>query len=361
MTKTPATSSTQTTTSAISGALGHLTIHQRSQFDSFRNILAAAKLYTPGDPPSHDDTTLLRFLRARKFDPHKAHDQFASTEKWRAENDVNRLYATFPTDEMQRAKLFYPRWTGRRDKHGVPVYVYRLAALDAAMQKELHSAPERRRYERIVALWEFMRRFTLPLCSALPHTSPAPISSVFSIIDLGGVSLGTMWSLRHHLQQASELATAHYPETLHRIAVVNAPGFFGTVWGWIKAWFDEGTRNKVHVLDSNPGPTLLTFIDAANLPKAYGGQLDFTYEDEPNLDAPARAALNSDAVPSGPVVFDVKEGWTRPEGYEEHRVNGLRKQSSEGGKQDQKGTESAGEGGMKPGHKRRWLNFSSTN
>jgi hypothetical protein len=43
-----------------------------------------------------------------------------------------------------------------------------------------------------------------------------------------------MWSLRRHLQQASELATAHYPETLHTIAVVNAPSFFPTVWSWIK-------------------------------------------------------------------------------------------------------------------------------
>ena len=81
-----------------------------------------------------------------------------------------------------------------------------------------------------------MTRFTLPLCSALPHPGApeTPISAVTSIIDLTNVSLGTMWSLRHHLQQASELATAHYPETLHTIAVVNAPSFFPTVWGWIK-------------------------------------------------------------------------------------------------------------------------------
>jgi hypothetical protein len=43
-----------------------------------------------------------------------------------------------------------------------------------------------------------------------------------------------MWSLRRHLQQASELATAHYPETIHQIAIVNAPAFFPTIWSWIK-------------------------------------------------------------------------------------------------------------------------------
>ena len=34
-----------------------------------------------------------------------------------------------------------------------------------------------------------------------------------------------------------------------------------------KAWFDEGTRLKVHVLGRDPGPTLRELIDADNLPK----------------------------------------------------------------------------------------------
>lgn len=102
-----------------------------------------------------------------------------------------------------------------------------------------------------VALHELTLRFTLPFCSALPRPSspasstsgepasaqlqpPPPITSSTSIVDLGGVSLSLMWSLRRHLQQASELATAHYPETIHQIAVVNAPTFFPTIWSWIK-------------------------------------------------------------------------------------------------------------------------------
>jgi len=175
-----------------------------------------------------------------------------------------------------------------------------------------------------------------------------PITSVFSIIDLGGVSLATMWSLRHHLQQASEIATAHYPETLHKIAVVNAPSFFGTVWGWIKAWFDEGTRTKVHVLDSNPGPTLLKMIDAENLPKIYGGELHFSFEDEPVLDEPAKQVLGQDALPSGPVFF--KDGkWGRPEGYVEENGTVEGNGSAESARTSVDSTRS----------KRRWFGFSS--
>ena len=90
-----------------------------------------------------------------------------------------------------------------------------------------------------VALWEFMGRFAHPLCSHLPHsTSPTPISSVLAIIDFDNVSFKSLWSLRGHLQEASALATANYPETLHTIAVVNTPSFFPTVWGWIKVEHD---------------------------------------------------------------------------------------------------------------------------
>ena len=86
-----------------------------------------------------------------------------------------------------------------------------------------------------VALYEYMTRFTLPLCSHLSHaTSPTPISSTTSIIDLGDASFTSLWQLRHHLQEASSLSTANYPETLHHVAIVNSPSFFPTIWRWIK-------------------------------------------------------------------------------------------------------------------------------
>jgi CRAL/TRIO domain len=85
-----------------------------------------------------------------------------------------------------------------------------------------------------VALYEAMTQFVMPLCAYLPHPTPTSISSVTTIIDLSGVSLSSMWTLRNHLQEASRLATANYPETLNTIAVVHSPPFFPTIWGWIK-------------------------------------------------------------------------------------------------------------------------------
>ena len=92
-----------------------------------------------------------------------------------------------------------------------------------------------------------MTRFVLQLCSSIPHTmTPTPVSSVTTIIDLEQVSLGSMWSLRSHLQQASTMATANFPETLNEIAVVNAPSFFATIWSWIKVVGDLRLAHKMY-------------------------------------------------------------------------------------------------------------------
>ncbi|KAL5501518.1 hypothetical protein ACEPAH_8778 [Sanghuangporus vaninii] len=297
---------------SFKGHLGHLTPEQEQALETFKEILGNAGLYTPATETSrasHDDATLARFLRARRFDPIKAEKQFADRLSWEKKHDVHDLFANFPTDEFENSRRYYPRWTGRRDRQGLPLYVYKLSALSDNIQEEIHSVPPQRRYERIVVLYEVMTRFVAPLCTYLPHEiEPTPVSAVTAIIDLGNVSMRQMWALRNHLQEASELANANYPETLGTVVVVNAPGFFSTIWSWVKAWFDENTRDKIHILghlnkpDSASSKEITSLIDPVNLPLCYGGQLGWDFFDEPNLDDAACQVIGE--VPKGPWIFD---------------------------------------------------------
>ncbi|KAJ7750957.1 CRAL/TRIO domain-containing protein [Mycena maculata] len=285
----------------FAGHLGHLSPSQESAFVAFKQALGDAKLYDDAGP-SHDDPTLLRFLRARSWDPAAALKQFSDSHAWRNKHDVDNLFATFDSAELEDSRRFYPRWTGRRDKNGMPVYVYHLASLNSAIQKELNAVPPERRYQRIIALYEGMIRFTMPLCSYLPHPTQTPISCVVTIIDLQDVAIGSMWTLRSHLAESAKLATANYPETLSTIAIVNAPSFFPTIWGWIKGWFDKGTQNKIHILGKNPRETLLTLIDPQNLPRQYGGTLEWEFFSGPNLDDVTKEAVGGE-LPKGPALF----------------------------------------------------------
>ncbi|PPR04499.1 hypothetical protein CVT24_013105 [Panaeolus cyanescens] len=288
----------------FTGHMNNLTSDQEKALAAFKESLTSVGLYKPASPESessHNDPTLLRFLRARSWDVTAAQKQFSDAEKWRAMHQVDDLFISATMEELEDSKRFYPRWTGRRDKNGIPLYVYRLNSLEA-IQNELYAIPAKTRYHRIIVLYELMTRFTFPLCSNLPRRiDPIPVSSTTTIIDLENVSFGSMWKLRHHLQEASKLSTANYPETLHSIAIVNSPSFFPTIWNWIKGWFDEGTRQKIHVLGRDLGSALRELVDAENLPKVYGGELEWVFTDEPSLDGDTKQLIGE--MPKGAVIF----------------------------------------------------------
>jgi hypothetical protein len=74
---------------------------------------------------------------------------------------------------------------------------------------------------RLFALYENLTRFVMPLCSAVPgRPNPeTPVDQSNNIVDISKVGLKQFWNLKGHMQDASTLATAHYPETLDRIFV----------------------------------------------------------------------------------------------------------------------------------------------
>lgn len=60
-------------------------------------------------------------------------------------------------------------------------------------------------------------------------------------------------------------------------------------------------------------PTLLKYVDASNIPKRYGGSLDWDFGDAVSLDEESKKALGLETLPRGPVRFSDEEGF-RPVG-----------------------------------------------
>ncbi|KAM0325938.1 hypothetical protein ACHAQA_007243 [Verticillium albo-atrum] len=316
------------------GHLGSLSDHQETQFLAFKQLLQERGLYTPGPPASHDDPLLLRYLRARRWSPTDALTQFADTEAWRAANDIDLLYRTIELPAYDASRRLYPQWTGRRDRRGIPLYVFEIKTLDSkavadyekqgkdgkAISQAKSDGQTPQGLLRLFALYENLTRFNMPFCTQLPDREfpEAPITMSTNIVDINGVSLRQFWNLKNHMQAASQLATAHYPETLDRIFVIGAPGFFTTVWGWIKRWFDPITVSKIFILsEAEVKPTLEAFIDPRNIPKKYGGQLEFAFGDMPVNDPAWEGTLEWRAghtgFQSGPMVWRDSADGTRVE------------------------------------------------
>lgn len=69
-----------------------------------------------------------------------------TTDKWRKETKPEEIFRSFPVEEMEAAKVYYPRWTGRRDRLGRPLYVYRIGSINKEHQRQLFSKNEDERY-----------------------------------------------------------------------------------------------------------------------------------------------------------------------------------------------------------------------
>jgi len=286
---------------SLQGHLYHLDETQQATFEEFKVEVEAAVDHSRRK--WYDDATLLRFLRARSWNVPKALKQFLECDEWRRSIDIENLYASFPVDEFMIAQKTLPRFTGRRDRMGRPLYVFRLGSLTSHI-KDLSKLDEPTKYNRICVLVEVLNRLILPVANSVPNaSSPTPISSVSTIVDLDGTALTTLWSLRGHLQQPTALTTAIAPETNYAMAVVNAPSFFPMVWSWVKGFFDEGTRNKLFVLGAKPGEGLMELVKPEDLPKVYGGELDWVYEDEPKVDDEIRKVIGGD-WPKGPAIWE---------------------------------------------------------
>ncbi|KAF2723496.1 CRAL/TRIO domain-containing protein [Polychaeton citri CBS 116435] len=312
--------------------VGHLNTTQTEQLQAFKKLCEQHGYWkgaSEQEPATHDDETLLRYLRARKFNPQDAYIQFKDTEDWRKENQLDQLYETIDLKEYEETRRLYPQWTGRRDKRGIPVYVFEVAHLDSKAVSAYQNSTSSKNQSitakvpvkmlRLFALYENLVRFVLPLCSAVPNRpfSDTPISQSNNIVDISKVGLKQFWNLKNHMQDASQLATAHYPETLDRIFIIGAPSFFPTVWGWIKRWFDPITVSKIFILSSaNMKATLEEYIDPENIPKKYGGKLDYKFGDLPMLEPAIANSLEwrekteqngYRTIPTGPVKWQYRE------------------------------------------------------
>ncbi|KAK4690915.1 hypothetical protein P7C71_g5978, partial [Lecanoromycetidae sp. Uapishka_2] len=292
---------------------------QAKAFAELKALCEKNKLYWPASDlenhPAHgsnSDVDLLRFLRARSYDAQGAYKQYSATAAWRRTYKLDETYDNVDIHKFGRMNRVQPQWTGRRDKQGIPVMVYVLAEVRPEDLSQI--AKEDPDLSSIFLPAEYVNRFTLRLCTQLPHPSGlgSIIDKTVNIVDLSKVGLRKFWALLSVLQTASNMATAHYPETVERIFVVGAPYFFPTIWNLITRWFDPATRDKIFVLPASQATATLTqYIEPENLPKRFGGSLDWNMGMHPIPDAETGAMVGplADGWIDGPIRYI-----TRPEG-----------------------------------------------
>lgn len=90
------------------------------------------------------------------------------------------------------------------------------------------------------------------------------------------------------------------------------------MWGWIKRWFDPVTVSKIFILGpADVLPVLTSFIDTKNIPKQYGGEMDWDFFEEPKFDDEVKRLMSWEnghtALPPGPMYWRPYEDGKRLE------------------------------------------------
>jgi len=278
-----------------SGHPGHTTPEQDAQVFQLRTQLEQA-----GYTERLDTLTMLRFLRARKFNVELAKKMFIDCENWRKEFGVDDLVRNFEYKEKPQVFEYYPQYYHKTDKDGRPVYIEQLGKIDLDALYKITT--QKRMLQNLVVEYEKLADPRLPACS---RKAGSLLETCCTIMDLKGVGITKVSSVYGYVKEASAISQNYYPERLGKLYLINAPWGFSTVFSVVKGFLDPVTVQKIHVLGSGYKSELLSQVPAENLPVIVGGTCEC-----------AGGCALSDLGP-----WKEKE-WARPAAWEKEQATG---------------------------------------
>lgn len=211
-----------------------------------------------------------RFLGAGKGDEEEGRKRFKATLEWRERHDMNTaLYREWPHFEL--IKKHYPHFFHSMGKNGEPIFFEQPPKTDlkALRQGGVDLKGLLQHYAMICEFqWQYVAR--------------DDIQKSIYIIDLEGMGMyDFVGDCQEFVREASQFASAHFPERAGVVLVINVPYWFKMVWNVVKKWVDEATLQKIFILRGKDEifKTLSDKIPIENIPKVYGGESPYELGD----------------------------------------------------------------------------------
>uniref|UniRef100_A0A7S0ZGV5 CRAL-TRIO domain-containing protein n=1 Tax=Timspurckia oligopyrenoides TaxID=708627 RepID=A0A7S0ZGV5_9RHOD len=192
---------------------------ERNNLSKFRLLLEESDDFT--DPESLefcDDSTLVRFLRARQGNVESAHAMIRATLKWREENETSKIVCSACKTDPKSHSTRIIGWCMK----GRPVFYSSFASQTSRDPED--------NIDHIIALLES----TFKMISA---------QSFVWVIDFAGFQTGDITPSTG--RQALKLFCDNYPERLGAAYLLDSPLVFSGLWRVLKQWIEPTTERKI--------------------------------------------------------------------------------------------------------------------
>lgn len=198
----------------------------------------AASLTFPLHPsPTDPDGIPLRYLVMAKHHRTHALQAYQSTLAWREEYNVDTILSR-PHVKYDQIKAIFPHYFSGRDVHGNIIFVQRVGQIQLDLKHHLQVSNDDMYHHLIYVLeycWNILQ--------------PGDTSVMTSVLDLSGVSFSTLHNaeIMSFVKHVVSTMSHHYPSRSHKTLLINAPRWFGALYGVVKPLLRESTRQKIEI------------------------------------------------------------------------------------------------------------------
>jgi len=237
------------------------TAEELKSLEKLRELLKEAGIEF--DVERHDESTLVRFIRARD-DVSKSFEMFKKTLEWRKKVGADEIYQKrFPN--LIPLRNYWPGNFHKVDKEGIPVYIERIGLSD--FKGVCKNVPD----EDLINFHIWCMEENAFLKKRWAKLLKRPIHGNIVIEDLKGLSWAHTDGIGL-LKKLAQIDDNNYPENLKKLFLINCPTLFTMIWKAVKPFLNENTIKKIRICGSSDYKSaLLEDIPAENLPEEYGG------------------------------------------------------------------------------------------